>query len=159
MGDGIAPTVPLTPASALEGAPQWKTRPASTTSVCPVMLSVRQNSTTSSATSSLSVGRWSAAPCVARWRYSGAKFSLIRVPSMYPGATPLTRISGARATAMHRVRWFNPDLETAYAIEDPVGLNPAIDETLTIRPCAWRFMTGATALMHRNGPVKFVVRI
>jgi len=45
------------------------------------------------------------------------------------------------------------------AIEDPVGLSPATETMLTIRPGPWAFMTGATALISRIGPVRFTAMI
>jgi hypothetical protein len=45
----------------------------------------------------------------------------MRVPSMSPGATQLTVIAGASATARQRVRWMSAALLEAYAIELPSG--------------------------------------
>ena len=39
--------------------------------------------------------------------------SVARVPSSSPGATQLTSVSGAKATAMQRVRWMRPAFDTA----------------------------------------------
>ena len=60
-----------------------------------------------------------------------------------PGATQLTRVSGANATAMQRVRWIRPAFDTAYAIDEPVGPSPATEEIFTMRPRPWAFMAGA----------------
>src|SRR6266849_2804752 len=44
-------------------------------------------------------------------------------------------------------------------MDEPVGLRPAMEAMFTIRPAPWRCMTGATALVHSIGPVRFTSRI
>ena len=51
--------------------------------------------------------RWTAGPA------PGSSRRVIPVPSIRPGATLLTRTSGARATARQRVRWASAALDTA----------------------------------------------
>ena len=82
----------------------------------------------------------------------GTEIDVARVPSSRPGATQLTSVSGANATAMQRVRWMRPAFETAYAMDEPIGPSPATDATLTMRPWPCAFMMGATALMSALAP-------
>ena len=74
------------------------------TTVWPVMVSVRHIATTMSAQSSLSAGFFSSELEAERSTYSGRRLAVARVPSSSPGATQLTSVSGASATAMQRVR-------------------------------------------------------
>src|SRR5258708_40136839 len=115
------------------------------TIVWPVIVSVRHIVTTMSAQSSLSAGFFRSDVAADRSINSGRRLAVARVPSRRPGATQLTNGSGAKATAMHRVRWMRPAFDTAYAIDEPVGPTPATDATFTIRPRPCAFMTGVTA--------------
>ena len=54
--------------------------------------------------------------------------------STSPGQTALIRISGANALARATVMAFNAALEAIYAVDDPIALMPAIEETLTTDP-------------------------
>ena len=74
------------------------------TTVWPVIVSVRHIVTTMSAQSSLSAGFFSSEVVAERSIYSGRRLAVARVPSSRPGATQLTNVSGANATAMQRVR-------------------------------------------------------
>ena len=74
------------------------------TIVWPVMVSVRHMVTTMSAQSSLSAAFFSSEPAALRTIISGRRLAVARVPSSRPGATQLTSVSGASATAMQRVR-------------------------------------------------------
>jgi hypothetical protein len=44
---------------------------------------------------------------------SGRRLAVARVPSRRPGATQLTSVSGAKATAIQRVKWMRPAFDTA----------------------------------------------
>src|SRR2546427_12205686 len=44
-------------------------------------------------------------------------------------------------------------------MDEPEGLRPAMEAKFTMRPVPWRCMTGATALVHSIGPVRFTSRI
>ena len=44
-------------------------------------------------------------------------------------------------------------------IASVAGLSPATEAMLTMRPCLWAFITGATALVRRIGPVRLVAMI
>ena len=70
----------------------------------PVMVSVRHIATTMSAQSSLSAAFFRSEPDAERSTCSGLRSAVARVPSSRPGATQLTSVSGASATAMQRVR-------------------------------------------------------
>ena len=83
------------------------------TIVWPVMVSVRHIVTTISAQSSLSAGFLSSEVAAEFWICSARRLEVARVPSSRPGATQLTRVSGAKATAMQRVRWIRPAFDTA----------------------------------------------
>ena len=74
------------------------------TTVWPVMVSLRHMATTMSAQSSLSAAFLRSEPDAARSICSGRRLDVARVPSRSPGATQLTSVSGANATAMQRVR-------------------------------------------------------
>src|ERR1700710_2075794 len=105
-------------------------RPESITTVWPVLGSVWHMATTMSAQSSLSAGFFRSELDAERSICSDRRLAVARVPSNRPGATQLTSVSGANATAMQRVRWIKPAFDTAYAIEEPVGLSPATEEML-----------------------------
>src|SRR5262249_34679804 len=81
----------------------------------------------------------------------------IRVPSIRPGAIQLTVIEGASATAMQRVRWMRPALDTARAML-PAGARPGTPEMFTMRPWALRVRCGVAARVMRKGPRRFVFR-
>ena len=83
------------------------------TIVWPVIVSVRHIVTTISAQSSLSAARFSSDDAAEFITCSGRKLAVARVPSSNPGATQLTSVSGAIATAMQRVIWISPALEMA----------------------------------------------
>ena len=87
------------------------------TTVWPVMVSVRHMATTMSAQSSLSAAFFRSDPDAERSICSGRRLAVARVPSSSPGATQLTSVSGANATAMQRVRWMRPAFDTAYAMD------------------------------------------
>jgi hypothetical protein len=74
------------------------------TTVWPVIVSVRHIVTTMSAQSSLSAGFFRSEVDAERSTNSGRRLAVARVPSSRPGATQLTNVSGASATAMQRVR-------------------------------------------------------
>src|SRR6516164_8779730 len=69
--------------------------------------------------------------------------SLFHGLSTNPGATALTRISGARVRARLRVRLINPALLVAYGILLPDPITPAIEAVLQIAPRA--SLSAATA--------------
>ena len=83
------------------------------TIVWPVIVSVRHIVTTMSAQSSLSAGFFKSDVAAEFWICSGRRLDVARVPSSRPGATQLTSVSGAKATAMQRVRWIRPAFDTA----------------------------------------------
>ena len=83
------------------------------TIVWPVMVSVRHMVTTMSAQSSLSAGFFNSEPAALRATTSSRRLDVALVPSSRPGATQLTSVSGASATAMQRVRWISPAFDTA----------------------------------------------
>ena len=74
------------------------------TTVWPVIVSVRHMATTMSAQSSLSAAFFRSELDAERSIYSDRRLAVARVPSSRPGATQLTSVSGASATAMQRVR-------------------------------------------------------
>ena len=80
-----------------------------------------------------SVVRFSAACSFTAATRAGGTRPNIRVPSIRPGATQLTVIEGASATAKQRVRWIRPAFDTAKAML-PVGTNPGTPEMFTTRP-------------------------
>src|SRR4029077_1859678 len=112
---------PAAPGKAKLADDQWKVRPESITRVWPVIVLVRHIVTTWSATSSLSAALRSSDALRPVSTCSGRRLAVARVPSSRPGATQFTSTSGASATAMHLVRWIRPALETAEAIDEPVG--------------------------------------
>src|SRR5690348_8288870 len=63
-----------------------------------------------------------------------------------PGTTLQTLISGARARANDLVRPCTAALDTAYGSEEPAPVSPAMLPTLTMAPCLFFFIHGATAL-------------
>jgi hypothetical protein len=103
------------------------------TTVWPV-IGLGAAATTMSAQSSLSAAFFRRDPNVERSICSGRRFDVARMPSSSPGATQLTSVSGANATAMQRVRWTRPAFDTAYAMDEPIGPSPATDAILTMRP-------------------------
>src|SRR5438270_3826466 len=84
--------------------------------------------------------------------------SLFHGLSTKPGATALTRISGAKVRAKLRVRLMRPALLVAYGMLLPDPITPAIEAVLQIAPPA-AFSAGTAAWAQRNGPIKLVVNI
>src|SRR5262249_26254391 len=78
--------------------------------------------------------------------------------STWPGATALTRASGASARARFLVRLIRAALLAPYAMLDPGMLRPATDAVLQTAPRAAR-SAGAAAWVQRNGPSRLVERI
>src|SRR6266851_345643 len=94
-------------------------RPESMTTVWPVMVSVRHMATTMSAQSSLSAGFFRSELDAERSICSDRRLAVARVPSRRPGATQLTSVTGAKATAMQRVIWMKTKGEvTAGTLDD-----------------------------------------
>src|SRR5205085_12611215 len=84
--------------------------------------------------------------------------SLFHGLSTKPGATALTRISGARVRARLRVRLMTPALLVAYGMLLPLPCTPAIEAVLQIAPRARRNAPTA-AWVQRNGPISVALRI
>src|SRR6185312_14680325 len=91
------------------------------------------------------------------WRCSGVH-SICHEESTPPGATALTRTSGARPRARFLVRFTSAALLAPYGIELPPEPVPAIEAVLTMAPRA-AFSADAAALEQRNGPSRLVARI
>ena len=111
----------------------------------PVTESARQKVTTCSAMSSTLAVRPSTACRRAPSATAGGSRFARRVPSTSPGATQLTVIDGASATARQRVRWISPALLAEYAMLLLDGDMPPTDAILTMRPAPWARRCGADA--------------
>src|SRR3954462_13644732 len=86
---------------------------------------------------------------VACLRSSGQ--GLVQGVSTSPGATALTRTSGASARARALVRLMTPALLPPEAMLEPRRPSPATEAVLTIAPRA-AFSAGAAARGQRDGP-------
>src|SRR5215471_18935658 len=75
--------------------------------------------------------------------------------STSPGAIALTRIAGPSARASDRVIDPSAAFDAAYASDEPLPLNAAVEVTLMItpRPCAR--ITGTACLMQYQDPITF----
>src|SRR4051794_194234 len=95
----------------------------------------------------LSAHRNTMAPAISaatQWRLSSVRaiapslrsagHSLVHSVSTWPGATALTRASGARARARFLVRLMRPALLAPYAMLDPAMLRPATEAVLQTAP-------------------------
>src|SRR5512145_849111 len=82
---------------------------------------------------------------------------LVHGESTKPGATALTRISGAKARARLRVRLIKAALVAAYAMLLAWPPRPAIDAVFTIAPRVDR-RCGAAASTQRKGPSRLTPR-
>src|SRR5580704_720473 len=132
--------------------------PPSTTRVCAVTMvaSAHRNTMAAAISAGVHARLRSVRSIEACLRAAG--HARVHSVSTKPGATALTRASGARARARFLVRLIKPALLAPYAMLDPGMLRPATDAVLQTAPRAAR-KAGAAARVHRNGPSRLVIKM
>src|SRR5581483_9038924 len=118
-----------------------------------------QRNATTPATSSAVPTRRNGVPDSAAARHeSFAVTSAVSGVSMSPGDTQLTRIAGAYSSAAVIVRLTTPALAAEYGASPESGCTTLADALLTMHPRPDSSMSGITARMQLNVPVRFTAR-